>query len=95
VTPKVLVGRVVVVLPAGVSHARGDDSVAVAQQLLNAPEAAAREDRGLGVVAHRIVPPPKFCWTRVLEGLWMREDHCGPGEKISMRSPSGSKTKNA
>jgi hypothetical protein len=27
--------------------------------------------------------------------LWMREDHPGPGEKTSMRSPSGSKTKNA
>lgn len=27
--------------------------------------------------------------------LWMREDHSGPGEKTSMRSPSGSKTKNA
>ena len=27
--------------------------------------------------------------------LWIREDHSGPAEKISMRSPSGSKTKNA
>ena len=27
--------------------------------------------------------------------LWMRDDHSLPGEKTSMRSPSGSKTKNA
>src|ERR1700754_2947228 len=42
----VAVGRVVV-LPAGVADPRGDDAVAVAQQLLDAPEAAAREDGGL------------------------------------------------
>jgi hypothetical protein len=83
--PRVLVGRVVV-LPTGVSDPCGDDSVAVAQQLLYAPEAASRADRGLGVVAHRVVPPPKCCWRRVLEGLWIREDHCGPGEQTSISS---------
>src|SRR5919197_372982 len=48
VTGMVAVGRVVV-LPAGVSDPGRDDSIAVAQQLLDAPEAAAREDRGFGV----------------------------------------------
>src|SRR4051794_29447237 len=52
VTRMVPVGRAVV-LTAGVSNPRGNDSIAVAQQLLDAPEAASREDGGLGVVAHR------------------------------------------
>jgi hypothetical protein len=52
----VLLGRVVV-LAAGPSHAGGEDPVAVAQQLLHDPEAASGEDRGLGVVAHRLVLP--------------------------------------
>src|ERR687896_210131 len=59
VTRMVPVGGVVVP-PAGVSDARGDDSLAAAQQFLNAPEAAAREDRGFGVVAHRALRAPKF-----------------------------------
>src|SRR5215216_1655261 len=46
------VGRIVV-LPARVSDPGRDDPVAVAQQLLDAPEAAAREDGGLRVLAHR------------------------------------------
>ena len=45
------VGRVLV-LPTGVAHAGGDDSVAHAQELLDAPEAAPGENRGLGVLAH-------------------------------------------
>src|SRR6185503_9576304 len=51
-TRMVAVGRVVV-LPTGVSDPRRDDSVALAQQLLDAPDAASREDGGLGVVTHR------------------------------------------
>jgi hypothetical protein len=57
VTGVVPVGRVVV-LAAGVADPGGDDSVAVAQQLLDAPEAASREDGGLGVVVHGVVFPP-------------------------------------
>src|SRR4029078_13636475 len=49
-------GRVVV-LPTGVSDPGGDDSVAVTEQLLDTPEAASREDGGLGVVAHRALLP--------------------------------------
>src|SRR3954453_4659551 len=41
----VAVGRVLV-LATGVADPGGDDSLALAQQLLDAPEAAAREDRG-------------------------------------------------
>src|SRR4051794_16428411 len=44
----VAVGRVVV-LATGVSHPGGDDSLAVAEQVLDTPEAASGEDRGLGV----------------------------------------------
>src|SRR3954468_10591080 len=51
----VAVGRVLV-LATGVADPGGDDSLALAQQLLDAPEAAAREDGGFGVVAHRAVP---------------------------------------
>src|SRR4051812_47314018 len=54
------VGRVVV-LPTGVADPGGDDPLALAQQLLDAPEAAAREDRGLGVVAHRVLLASKLC----------------------------------
>src|SRR3954471_22491316 len=50
-TGMVPVGRVLVV-PAGVSDPGGDDPVAAAQQVLDAPEAASREDRGLGVITH-------------------------------------------
>jgi hypothetical protein len=46
------VGRVVV-LPAGVADAGRDDAVALAQQLLDAPEATSGEDCCLGVVAPR------------------------------------------
>src|SRR5215471_15996953 len=56
--PAIVVLGWVVVLAAGPSHAGGDDSVAVAQQLLHDPETASREDRGLGVVAHRFALPP-------------------------------------
>src|SRR6185436_16195926 len=49
----VAVGRVVV-LPTGVSDPGGDDAVAEAQQLLDAPEAPTREDGGLVVVAHAL-----------------------------------------
>src|SRR3954453_9636330 len=52
--------RGVLVLPTGVSDPGGDDSVAMAQQLLDAPEAAAGEDGGLGCVVHGVVFPPKF-----------------------------------
>ena len=47
--------RRIVVLPTGVSDPGGDDSVAVAKQFLRGPEAASREDRGLGAVPHRVV----------------------------------------
>ena len=50
----VAVGRVLV-LPAGVADPGRDDSVALAQQLLDAPEAAAGEDRGLGVVTRTLL----------------------------------------
>ena len=50
VTTGVCVGRVVA-LPAGVSDPGRDDSVAMAQQLLHAPEAASREDCGLTCIA--------------------------------------------
>src|SRR4051812_14847107 len=60
VTRMVPVGRVVV-LPARVSDPGGDDSIAAAQQLLDAPEAAPGEDGGLGVVAHRGLLALKFC----------------------------------
>src|SRR3954447_24552174 len=56
VTRMAPVGRVVVVA-TGVSDPGGDDSVAPAQQLLNAPEAAARQDRRLGVLAHLALAP--------------------------------------
>src|SRR5918999_1326777 len=62
------VGRVVV-LPTGVTDPRGNDSLAAAQQLLNAPEAAAREDRGFGVVAHRALRAPKFSVRTSLSAL--------------------------
>jgi len=52
VTRMVAGGRVVV-LPAGVAGAGGDDSCAVAQQFRRGPETAPGEDRGLGVLAHR------------------------------------------
>src|SRR4051794_39005898 len=52
VTRMVPVGRVLV-LPTRVSDPAGDDSVAAAQQLLNAPEAASRKDGRLRVLAHR------------------------------------------
>ena len=55
----VAVGRVVV-LPAGVADPGRDDSITLAQQLLDAPEAASREDGGLGVVVHGVVFPPMF-----------------------------------
>src|SRR3954468_15012613 len=60
VTRMVPVGRVVV-LPAGVSDPGGEDPIAAAQQLLDAPEAAPREDGGLGVVAHRGLLALKCC----------------------------------
>src|SRR4051812_44764410 len=47
----VAIGRVLV-LAAGVADPGGDHPVAPAQQFLHAPEAAAGEDRGLGVVGH-------------------------------------------
>src|SRR5262249_36719605 len=49
----VAVGRVVV-LSTGVADPGGDHAVAVAQQLLDAPEAPSREDCGLGVITHFI-----------------------------------------
>jgi hypothetical protein len=52
VTEMVAGGRVVV-LPAGVADAGGDDSGAVTRQLPRGPETAPGEDRGLGVLAHR------------------------------------------
>src|SRR5918997_271039 len=55
VTGVVPVGRVVVAA-AGISDPGRDDPLAVAQQLLNAPETATHEDRGLGVVAHGVPP---------------------------------------
>src|SRR5207344_15662 len=48
-----VIGGRVVVLPAGVADAGGDDSGAVAQQFLRGPETAPGEDRGLDVLAHR------------------------------------------
>ena len=59
VTGMVAVRRVLV-LAAGVADPGRDDAVALAQQLLDSPEAATREDRGLGVVAHRILLAPKL-----------------------------------
>src|SRR4051794_15205525 len=50
----------VVVLATGVSDPGGDDSIPVAQQFLDAPETASREDGGLGVVAHRALLAPKL-----------------------------------
>jgi hypothetical protein len=61
VTRMVPVGRVVV-LPAGVSDAGRDDAVAMAQQLLNAPEAPARDDGGLGVVIHVFLLVSRCGW---------------------------------
>ena len=49
VTPRVVLGRVVA-LAAGPAHARRDDPVGMAQQLLHDPRAASPEDRGLGSV---------------------------------------------
>ena len=67
VTRMVAVGRVLV-LPAGVSDAGGDDAVAMAQQLLDAPEAAAREDGALGVVAS---------WFLLVLDVWAVRDDGG------------------
>src|SRR3954453_5615481 len=53
------VGRVLV-LSTGVSDPGGDDSIALTQQLLDAPEAPSREDGGLGVVAHNALLPSKL-----------------------------------
>jgi hypothetical protein len=50
VTRMVPVGRVVV-LPAGVSDPGRDDSIAAAQQLLDAPEAGAPSDLGVTFIA--------------------------------------------
>src|SRR4051794_35887991 len=47
----VAVGRIVV-LAAGVADAGADHAIALAEQLLDAPETASGEDRGLGVVSH-------------------------------------------
>ena len=58
VIPRVCLCRVFA-RPAGVADAGGVHPVAAAQQLLDAPEAASRKDRGLGVVSHRVVPPPE------------------------------------
>src|SRR3954451_9888579 len=44
--------RRVLVLAAGVADAGGDDPVAPAKQLLDSPETAPGEDRGLGVIRH-------------------------------------------
>src|SRR5262249_52996014 len=58
---RMVVGGRVVVLPAGVADAGGDDSVAAAEQFLRGPETAPGEDRGLGALAHRRSFPPKLC----------------------------------
>jgi hypothetical protein len=63
VTGMVAVGRVLVA-PAGVSDAGREDPVAAAQQLLDAPEAASGEDRGLGVVTHCPLLALKVCVSR-------------------------------
>src|ERR687896_1409225 len=63
VTGMVAVGGVLFV-PAGVSDAGREDPVAAAQQLLDAPEAAAGKDRGLGVVTHCPLLAPKVCVSR-------------------------------
>ena len=70
VTRMVVVGRIVV-LPAGVADAGGDDSVAVAQQFLRGPETAPGEDRGLGVLAHRS-PSFEVVFKIITEGLLAR-----------------------
>ena len=44
-----------------VARVKFERSTTVAQQLLDAPEAASREDGGLGVVAHRVVLPSGLC----------------------------------
>jgi hypothetical protein len=46
---------------AGPADARGDEAGALPEQLLDALEATAREDRGLGVVAHRVVLRRSSC----------------------------------
>src|SRR5580698_823933 len=56
---RMVVGGRVVVLPAGVADAGGDDSVAAAQQFLRGPETSRGQDRGLGVLAHRGSSPRK------------------------------------
>src|SRR3954451_100235 len=53
--PRMVPVRRVLVLAARVSDPGGNDAVPLAEQVLDAPEAAAREDRGLGVVAHRVL----------------------------------------
>jgi hypothetical protein len=52
--------RGVLVLAAGVADAGGEDAVFMAQQVLDAPEAASREDGGLGPVGHRAVLSSKL-----------------------------------
>jgi hypothetical protein len=61
-------GGRVLVLPAGVADAGGDDSVAVAQQFLRGPETAPGQDRGLGVLAHR-GPSSEVVLKIIAEGL--------------------------
>src|SRR4051812_49648283 len=48
--------RRVRVLASGVSDAGRDDAVALAEQLLHAPEAASGEDCGLGLVGQGVAP---------------------------------------
>ena len=79
VTRMVAGGRVVV-LPAGVADAGGDDSVAVAQQFLRGPETAPGENRGLGVLAHR-GPSSEVVLKIITEGLLAPANgpgHCFP-----------------
>src|SRR5690242_21868312 len=66
-----VVGGRVVVLPAGVADAGGEDSVAVAQQFLRGPETAPGEDRGLGVLVHR-GPSSEAVLKIIAEGLLPR-----------------------
>src|SRR5262249_19619817 len=61
VTGVIAVGRMVVAA-AGVADAGRDDPVLVAQQLLNAPEAASRENRGLGAIAHSLHSTNGHTW---------------------------------
>src|SRR4051812_32098610 len=75
--------RRVLVLAARVSDPGGNHALAPAEQLLDAPEATAREDRGLGVVAHRVLLARKLCIRLSLSGRLLQVRGAGIERKLT------------